>query len=111
MTIGLTRNHQTATRKLIYLCGNSLGFLPLCSWPPPIADPYFRNPSLLSFHSLGFSFSPRANNPARDTKMDPKKTKSKPEVEEAPDIATGWKKCKMSEADVQELEDMKMLQN
>ena len=43
--------------------------------------------------------------------MDPKKTKSKPEVEEAPDIATGWKKCKMSEADVQELEDMKMLQN
>jgi len=43
--------------------------------------------------------------------MAPKKNKSKPDVDEAPDLATGWKKNTMTEAAVQELEDMKMLQN
>ena len=42
--------------------------------------------------------------------MAPRKSKSKPKIEEIPDLATGWKKCKMSEAAVQELEDMKLLQ-
>ena len=41
--------------------------------------------------------------------MAPKKSKSKTQIEEVPDLATGWKKCKMSEAAVQELEDMKLL--
>jgi len=41
--------------------------------------------------------------------MAPKKSKS--QVEEVPDLAKGWKKCKMTEADVQELEDMRMLQS
>ena len=43
--------------------------------------------------------------------MAPKKNKSKPDVDKAPDLATGWKKNTMIEAAVQELEDMKMLQN
>jgi len=43
--------------------------------------------------------------------MAAKKNKSKPDVDEAPDLATGWKKNTMTEAAVQELEDMKMLQN
>ena len=34
---------------------------------------------------------------------------SKVQVEETLDLATGWKKCKMAEADVQELENMRML--
>ena len=44
-------------------------------------------------------------------KMAPKKSKEKSQVEELPDLATGWKKCNMSEANVQELEDMQMLQS
>ena len=43
--------------------------------------------------------------------MAPKKSKSKIQVEETPDLATGWKKCKMAEADVQELENLGMLQS
>ena len=43
--------------------------------------------------------------------MAPRKSKSKPEVEEVPDFTTGWMKSKMSEAAVQELEDMKLLQS
>ena len=41
--------------------------------------------------------------------MAPKKNKSKLDVEEVDDLSTGWRKCKMSEAAVQELEDMKLL--
>jgi len=41
--------------------------------------------------------------------MAPKKNKSKLDVEEIPYLATGWRKSKMSEAAVQELENMKLL--
>jgi len=40
-----------------------------------------------------------------------KKSKSKTQIEEVPDLATGWKECKMSKAAVQELEDMGLLQS
>ena len=43
--------------------------------------------------------------------MAPKKNKSKLDVEEIPDLATGWRKSKMSDAAVQEMEDMKLLQS
>ena len=43
--------------------------------------------------------------------MAPKKNKSKLDVEEIPDLATGWRKSKMSEAAVQELENMKLPQS
>jgi hypothetical protein len=43
--------------------------------------------------------------------MAPKKNKSKLDVEEIPDLAMGWRKSKMSDAAVQELEDMKLLQS
>ena len=43
--------------------------------------------------------------------MAPKKNKSKLDVEEIPYLATGWRKSKMSEAAVQELENMKLLQS
>ena len=43
--------------------------------------------------------------------MAPKKDKSKLEVEEVPDLSTGWQKSKMSEAAVQELENTKLLQS
>ena len=43
--------------------------------------------------------------------MAPKKDKSKLEVEEVPDLSTGWLKSKMSDATVQELENMGLLQN
>jgi len=43
--------------------------------------------------------------------MAPKKDKSKLEVEEVPDLSTGWQKSKMSEAAVQELENMGLVQS
>ena len=43
--------------------------------------------------------------------MAPRKNKSKAEDEVVPDLATGWKKSKMSKATVRELEDSKMLQS
>ena len=46
---------------------------------------------------------------ARDTEMAPKKDKSKVEDEEVANLSTGWRKSKMSEAVVQELENMGLL--
>ena len=43
--------------------------------------------------------------------MAPKKNKSKLDIEEVADLSTGWRKSKMSEAAVRELEDMKLLQS
>ena len=43
--------------------------------------------------------------------MAPKKGKSKLDVEEVADLSMGWRKSKMSEAAVQELENMKLLQS
>jgi len=43
--------------------------------------------------------------------MAPKKNKSKHDAEEISDLATGWRKSKMSDAAVQELEYMKQLQS
>jgi len=43
--------------------------------------------------------------------MAPKKSKSKLDVEEVADLSMGWRKSKMSEMHVQELEDMKLLQS
>ena len=43
--------------------------------------------------------------------MAPKKNKSKVEDEKVADLSTGWRKSKMSEAAVQELENMGLLQS
>ena len=43
--------------------------------------------------------------------MAPRKSKEKVQVEEVPDLAKDWKKCKMTESDVQEMENMMMLQS
>ena len=43
--------------------------------------------------------------------MAPKKNKSKLNVEAVPDLSTGWRKSKMSEAAMQELENMGLLQS
>ena len=43
--------------------------------------------------------------------MAPKKNKSKIEDEAAADLSTGWRKSKMFEAAVQELENMGLLQS
>ena len=61
--------------------------------------------------SISPSYSPRAKIIARDAEMAPKKNKSKHDAEEISDLATGWRKSKMSDAAVQELEYMKQLQS
>ena len=43
--------------------------------------------------------------------MAPKKNKSKLDIEEVADLSMGWRKSKMSEAAVQELETMGLLQS
>ena len=48
---------------------------------------------------------------ARDPKMAPKNNKSIVEDEEVANLSMGWRKSKMSEAAVQELETMGLLQN
>ena len=42
--------------------------------------------------------------------MAPKKNKSKVEDEAVANLSTGWRKSKMSEAAIQELENMSLLQ-
>ena len=48
---------------------------------------------------------------ARDIEMAPKRNKSKVEDEEVANLSMGWRKSKMSEAAVQELENMGLLQS
>ena len=43
--------------------------------------------------------------------MTPKKNKSKLDIEEVADLSMGWRKSKMSEAAMHELEDMKLFQS
>ena len=43
--------------------------------------------------------------------MAPKKNKSKLDIEEVADLSMGWRKSKMSEAAMQELETMGLLQS
>ena len=66
---------------------------------------------LLFSPSTSPSRSPRAKITARDAEMAPKKNKSKLDIEEVLDLSMGWRKSKMSEAAVQELENMKLLQS
>ena len=74
------------------------------SWPPSNSDSHL---SLLSeIHSP--SHSPRVK--TRDFEMAPKKNKSKVEEESIANMSTGWYKSKMSEAAVQELENLGLLQ-
>ena len=54
------------------------------------------------------SRSPRAE--TRDIEMAPKKDKSKVEDEAVANLSTGWRKSKMSESAVQELENLGLLQ-
>jgi len=76
----------------------------LNSWLPSNLDSQL---SLLSeIHSP--SRSPRVK--TRDFEMAPKKNKSKVEDESVANMSTGWYKSKMSEAAVQELENLGLLQ-
>ena len=74
------------------------------SWPPSNLDSHV---SLLSeIHSP--SHSPRVK--TRDFDMAPKKIKFKIEEEAVANMSTGWHRNKMSEAVVQELENLGFLQ-
>ena len=57
--------------------------------------------------SKSLSRSPRAK--TRDFEMAPKKNKSKVEEETVANMSTGWRKSKMSESLVRELENMGLL--
>ena len=58
--------------------------------------------------SISPSRSPRAE--TRDIEMAPKKDKSQVEDEAVANLYTGWRRSKMSESAVQELENMGLLQ-
>jgi len=60
-------------------------------------------------HPIALLIAPELKIIARDTEMAPKKDKSKVEDEEVANLSTGWRKSKMSEAAVQELETMGLL--
>ena len=62
-------------------------------------------------HPLAPLIAPEPKNIARDTEMAHKKDKSKVDEEEVANLSTGWRKSKMSEAAVQELETMGLLQS
>ena len=65
--------------------------------------------SLLPVTSISPSRSPRAE--TRDIEMAPKKNKSKVEDEAVANLSTGWRKSKMSQAAIQEPENMGLLQS
>ena len=73
------------------------------SWTPSNSDSHL---SLSEIHSL--YRSPRVR--TRDFEMAPKKNNSKVEEETIANMSTGWRKSKMSESLVQELENMCLLQ-
>jgi hypothetical protein len=60
-------------------------------------------------HPIAPLIAPKLKIIARDTEMSPKKDKSKVEDEKVANLSTGWRKSKMSEAAVQELETMGLL--
>ena len=74
------------------------------SWPPSNSDSHLLTAGAI--HSP--SRSPRAS--TRDIEMAPKKDKSKVEDEAVANLSTGWRKSKMSESAVQDLENMGLLQ-
>ena len=45
------------------------------------------------------------------SRMAPRKSKAKAQVEEVADLAKGWKRCKMTKSEVLELENNKILQS
>ena len=62
-------------------------------------------------HPLAPLVAPEPKSIARDTKMAPKKNKSNVEDEEVANLSMGWRRSKMSEAAVKELETMGLLQS
>ena len=104
-SIGLPNIHKIAIRYRIKPVENFRGFYPF---------------ELLATVKLRFTFatsqsdskspsrSPRAK--TRDFEMAPKKNKSKIEEKNVANMSTGWRKSKMSELLVQELEKMGLLQ-
>ena len=45
------------------------------------------------------------------SRMAPRKSKAKTQVKEVADLAKGWKRCKMTESELLELENNKILQS
>ena len=62
-------------------------------------------------HPLAPLVAPEPKSIAHDIEMAPKRNKSKVKDEEVANLSTGWRKSKMSEGAVQELEAMGLLQN
>ena len=104
-SVGIPNIHKITPEDRIKPVENFQGFLPL---------------ELLATVRLRFTFassqskskspsrSPRAK--TRDCEMAPKKNKSKIEEKTIANMSTGWRKSKMSESLVQELESMGLLQ-
>ena len=96
---------QNCPRDRIKPVATFRGFYPLNSWPPSILRFTFAS---FQSDSKSPSRSPRAK--TRDIEMAPKKNKSRVEEETVANMSTGWRKRKMSESLVQELENMGLLQ-
>ena len=104
-SVGIPNIHKIAPEDRIKPVENFQGFYPLNSWPPSDSDSHS---PLLSQNPKAPSRSPRAR--TRDCEMAPKKNKSNIEEEPIANMSTGWRKSKMSESLVRELENMGLLQ-
>ena len=104
-SIGIPNIHKIAHEDRIEPVENFQGFHPLNSWPLSNSDFTFASSQS---KSKSPSRSPRAK--TRDFEMAPRKNKSKVEEGTVANMSTGWRKSKMSESLVRELENMGLLQ-
>jgi len=104
-SVGIPNIHKIAPEDHIKPVDYFQGFYPLNSWPPSNLDFTFASSQSKSKNP---SRSPRAK--TRDFEMAPRKNKSKVEEGTVANMSTGWRKSKMSESLVRELENMGLLQ-
>src|SRR6185312_7598482 len=104
-SVGIPNIHKIAPEDRIKPVENFQGFYPLNSWPP--SNSYFTFASSQA-KSKSPSQSPRAK--TRDFEMAPKKNKSKVDEGTVANMSTSWRKSKMFESLVRELENMGLLQ-
>jgi hypothetical protein len=104
-SVDIPNIHKITPEDHIKPVENFQGFCPLNCWPPSNSD--FTFASSQSKSKIP-SRSPRAK--TRDFEMAPRKNKSKVEDGTVANMSTGWRKSKMSESLVGELENMGLLQ-
>ena len=104
-SVGIPNIHKIAPEDRIKPIENFQGIHLLNSWPPSNLDFTFASSQS---KSKSPSHSPRAK--TRDFEMAPRKNKSKVEEGTVANMSTGWRKSKMSESLVRELESMGLLQ-